>query len=926
MYGLLIEGLKQYLTKSYGEELWWDAFQEVCGKQKVIQTHGVYPESWLPRVVTAVSQLTDIPEEDIYFEYGYFFTNFLSFMGYEKLLSVIGDGFPQFMNELDDLHHHLQMSYPRIRAPAFVVSAMTNTTMEVIYCSKRDYYPQFVRGQLTAIAVLLFNLDVEVELIGTAKEDTLNKFTFRLTNKNGVWSHNTKNSTENTSKSALYISSEPFLSIFQFHLLFTEKLEVVNLGRGYKEFEEVTVGRSVFDIFILSRPKIEAVFSEIKLHCHKTFELILMSDLKMQINLGKGGSISQSATKFKGQMCYIEDWNMILFLGTPIVRSTKHLSKCGLYISDLNLFDRSRDIVLRGDQQTEELVALVQKQIHTSKQLEKSMNRVEKLRKLTDELLFQCIPKAIAKQLRTGTPVTETIQAFDAVSICFTRIVDFASKCMQTPVEEIIHLLNSMYTMFDDITESHKVYKVETINDTYMLVSGAPHRTQLHAPHIAEMALEILSATQKGPFWKTKHPDSDTMPCESTKVQLLIGCHTGPIVAGVFGYSAPRYRLFGDTVNIASRMASTSLPDEIHVSNAFAESLKPYPYIVKSLGKAIVKVRKGANILRYLTISPGFGLGKGEMETFHIEGRNTEFTFTDEASGESKDFGDILREDCGISDDEAVDSTTSDDSVVETEESENEHESRSSGLLDPLMTTGMSIPAKRPDSPVYGRSRCIQINKDSKQQVIKTTGGEDNSRRLQRNGTVSQLQVNSPRPPSLEMTGNNAANDSKSRGVEGKQPSVSPTIAMLDKKRPETQLNTTSGNLAGTFQEDSLQKQEKPPSHLDDSTPKQAGDPAPSLRFCDKVALNGAQISAELVPPSDYKFRASELINDRELDEALDRVLLPIEAHQRCIALAPASTCSFSDAKIRMRSAFAGAVLVKGGNRFAACHILANTN
>ncbi|OON22753.1 adenylate/guanylate cyclase catalytic domain protein [Opisthorchis viverrini] len=843
MYGLLLEGLKQYLTKSYGEELWWDAFQEVCGKQKVIQTHGVYPESWLPRVVTAVSQLTDIPEEDIYFEYGYFFTNFLSLMGYEKLLSVIGDGFPQFMNELDDLHHHLQMSYPRIRAPAFVVSAMTNTTMEVIYCSKRDYYPQFVRGQLTAIAMLLFNLDVEVELIGREKEDTLNKFTFRITNKNGVWTDNTKNSIEVTSKSALHISSEPFLAIFQFHLLFTEKLEVVNLGKGFKEFEEVTVGRSVFDIFILSRPNIEAVFSEIKLHCHKTFELILMSDVKMQINLGKGGSISQSATRFKGQMCYIEDWNMMLFLGTPI--DTKHLSKCGLYISDLNLFDRSRDIVLRGDQQTEELVTLFKKQIHTSKQLEKSMSRVEKLRKLTDELLFQCIPKAIAKQIRTGTPVLETIQAFDAVSICFTKIVDFASKCMQTPVEEVIHLLNSMYTMFDAITESHKVYKVETINDTYMLVSGAPHRTQLHAPHIAEMALEILSATQKGPFWKTKHPESDTMPCESSKVQLLIGCHTGPIVAGVFGHNAPRYRLFGDTVNIASRMASTSLPDEIRVSNAFAESLKPYPYIVKSLGKAIVK-------------------GKGEMETFHIEGRNTEFTITDEVSRENKDFGEVLREDCELSDDEVVDSTTSDDSVVATEESENERESRSSGLLDPLMTTGTSVPAKRPDSPVYGRSRCIQINTDSKQQVIKTTDGEDKSKSLQRNGIVGQLQVNSLRPPSLEMMANNTSIERESRIVEGKQPSLSSIITVLNKKEPETQLNTTPGSLVGKFQQDCPQKREKAPLHLDESTPKQVGDPAPSSRSGDKVSLSGTQISADFLPPTDYKFRASELSNDTE--------------------------------------------------------------
>ncbi|KAG5448214.1 Soluble guanylate cyclase 88E [Clonorchis sinensis] len=590
MYGVLVEGLKQYLTKAFSEELWWSAILNVTGKRKVIQTRQIYPESLLPRLVSYVSEITALSEDDIFFEYGCFFTHYLTDSGYYSLLRVIGDGFPQFMNELDDLHYHLQFSYPRIKPPSFVVAEMTNTTMIIVYVSKRNSFPQFVRGQLTAIAALLYDLDVEVEIIDCVKELTTYKYVYRITNKGGEWPTGKRkdiNKTQHDSSASLHICSQPFFRLFRFHLLFTENLYITSVGEGYSQFGAVVVEKLLTDIFFLHRPKIDLTFSEIKLHRHNTFELVLVSDVNLQKiflvaeNAGRGVSLSQAACKFKGQMCYIEEWNMILFLGTPVLRSnvvqnsihfksfcaltilrdshkfytkysifrpqnatiyrtihsrlrdTKQLADCGLYISDLNLFDRSRDIILSGDQQSDELMKLFKKQLEESKQLEKSMKRVEKMRKITDELLYQCIPKGVAQKLRSGTPALETIQVrqvtFESVSVCFTKVVNFGAKCMQISVEEVIQLLNNMYTIFDALTESHKVYK------------------------------------------------------------LFVGCNTGPIVAGVVGYKTPRYCLFGDTVNTASRMMSTGVPDKIHVSNSFAEALSKYPYIVELRGKTVVK-------------------------------------------------------------------------------------------------------------------------------------------------------------------------------------------------------------------------------------------------------------------------------------------------------------------------------------------------
>ncbi|OON22750.1 heme NO binding protein [Opisthorchis viverrini] len=625
------EGLKQYLTKAFSEELWWSAILHVTGKRKVIQTRQIYPESLLPRLVSYVSEITDLSEDDIFFEYGCFFTHYLTDSGYYSLLRVIGEGFPQFMNELDDLHYHLQFSYPRIKPPSFVVAEMTDTTMIIVYVSKRNSFPQFVRGQLTAIAALLYDLDVEVEITDCVKELTTHKYIYRITNKGGEWPKGKCkdiDKTQHDSSASLHICSQPFFRLFRFHLLFTENLYITSVGEGYNQFGAVVVEKLLTDIFFLHRPKIDLTFSEIKLHRHNTFELVLVSDVNLQKNAGRGVSLSQAACKFKGQMCYIEEWNMILFLGTPVLRDTKQLADCGLYISDLNLFDRSRDIILSGDQQSDELMKLFKKQLEESKQLEKSMKRVEKMRKITDELLYQCIPKGVAQKLRSGTPALETIQTFESVSVCFTKVVNFGAKCMQISVEEVIQLLNNMYTIFDALTESHKVYKVETVGDSYMLVSGAPQRTPMHAAHITEMAMEMIVATQHGLSWpQTAQKSANERRHSLTEhVQLFVGCNTGPIVAGVVGYKTPRYCLFGDTVNTASRMMSTGVPDKIHVSNSFAEALSKYPYIVELRGKTVVK-------------------GKGEMETYFVCGHDQNFTFVDEVSGERRRFDEILKED-----------------------------------------------------------------------------------------------------------------------------------------------------------------------------------------------------------------------------------------------------------------------------------------
>ncbi|TPP61763.1 Guanylate cyclase [Fasciola gigantica] len=226
-------------------------------------------------------------------------------------------------------------------------------------------------------------------------------------------------------------------------------------------------------------------------------------------------------------------------------------------------------------------------------QVRERTEELETEKKKTELLIARMLPPVVAESLMSGKPVRP--EAFDEVTIYFSDIVGFTTiSALSTPLQ-VVDLLNDLYSMFDATIDYYDVYKVETIGDAYMVVSGLPTRNgRLHAGETATMALDLLS--QCGTFVIRHMPD---MP-----LRLRIGLHSGSCVAGVVGLTMPRYCLFGDTVNTASRMESTGSAFRIHVSPTTKE-------ILDELGGYHLVLRGKVELK-----------GKGEVDSFWLVGKD----------------------------------------------------------------------------------------------------------------------------------------------------------------------------------------------------------------------------------------------------------------------------------------------------------------
>ena len=162
------------------------------------------------------------------------------------------------------------------------------------------------------------------------------------------------------------------------------------------------------------------------------------------------------------------------------------------------------------------------------------------------------------------------------VSVLFADLVGFSMLSRKTEPQEMVTLLNEVFSHFDRLVERHGLEKIKTIGDSYMLVGGLPLPRADHAAAVAEMALDMIEDVAR------------INEQSQRQISIRIGINTGPVVAGVIGRKKFTYDLWGDTVNLASRMESGGLPDSIQVTRPVYEKLKDQ-FVFEPRGEIEVK-------------------------------------------------------------------------------------------------------------------------------------------------------------------------------------------------------------------------------------------------------------------------------------------------------------------------------------------------
>jgi class 3 adenylate cyclase len=220
-----------------------------------------------------------------------------------------------------------------------------------------------------------------------------------------------------------------------------------------------------------------------------------------------------------------------------------------------------------------------------------TMTRAEALlareQERSDGLLRNVLPDPVIERLKAGETIADR---FEAATVLFADIANFTPRAERVAPERLVAMLHEIFTRFDALCARHGLEKIKTIGDAYMVVGGVPTPRHDHVEAVAELALAMRAAL-------ATMPDADDL-------ELRIGIHTGPVVAGVIGQRKFAYDLWGDTVNTASRMESHGQPGRIQTTAAVYAALRDL-YAFEPRGAIPVK-------------------GKGELEAYFLIGRRSD--------------------------------------------------------------------------------------------------------------------------------------------------------------------------------------------------------------------------------------------------------------------------------------------------------------
>ncbi|XP_062611358.1 soluble guanylate cyclase gcy-35-like isoform X1 [Saccostrea cucullata] len=610
MHGHVHLCLREMVIEQYGREAWDAILTEASlDDDNDFMLFHYYDDKRTISLVVAISNITGLDVSGVLESYGHYFYFYATSRGYDRMLRTLGKDFHTFVQNLDLLHSLLALTYKGMRPPHFRCEKKDGKLLVHVFTVRPGMYPAAI-GMLTEVARQIFDTRINMSVV-TRKTGEIFKQKYcehvitevkvleeqkmaAITGEDQLMTNHVQSKLQQLAHAREnYVVAVPELSLntaLPFSVVFDKNMFIQSAGLHLKTLcPEIQQEQSkINNIFDIKEPEVKFEYNAI-MSCNSSYMYFF---LQPKVKNRNGTPPKSDCPILRGHMVPLEDKEEIMFIGSPHFDSLGDLISSSSYLKNIPQDNMTMEIMFMNEQRRAD-VEMSKKLDETTAAMKKLAAALDQEKKKTDTLLYQMLPVKVANQLRDGGNVQA--EKHENVTILFSDIVTFTNMAALCHPMDIVELLNDLFQRFDELTTKHDIYKVETIGDAYMVVSGVPEATDDHAIRIANMGLDMIQ--------QTSHVIN---PVTNKSIQIRVGIHTGPVVSGVVGTKMPRYCLFGDTVNTASRMESHGLPGRVHISNTTHSEIREVGYILERRGGLDVK-------------------GKGIMDTYFINGVSDNF-------------------------------------------------------------------------------------------------------------------------------------------------------------------------------------------------------------------------------------------------------------------------------------------------------------
>ncbi|CEF69838.1 Adenylyl cyclase class-3/4/guanylyl cyclase domain and Heme-NO binding domain and Haem NO binding associated domain and NO signalling/Golgi transport ligand-binding domain-containing protein [Strongyloides ratti] len=612
MFGWIHESFRQLVYRKYGRDVWLKILEIIKFEEgSECEISHYYKDEDTMKIVNAMANVIGIPIEEVWEAYGGFLIQFTMETGWDELLKALSDNLEGFLDSLDSLHYFIDhvVYRTKLKGPSFRCEPAKNGSLILHYYSKRSGLYPIVKGVVREVARRIFNTEVIMK-VQERKQEHLDTYItehviFSITmveNENS--GNNIKSLSEKSNKqkeivipkSGYNLTVKDFVNAFPHHLCFDKNLILQHVGSYLiQNLSNLKIGfTTLTDIVDLVHPELPLTFESLIAFKNSLFVFKIK-------NKGLNNQDDTTTVELKGSMVHLEDQNYILYLCSLSVTTVREMIINNLYLSDMQKHDGTRDLIMLNQSRMSQ-VELNRKLEETTKNLKRMAMDLEIETQKTDELLCQLMPSTVAESLRQGRNI-EAAEFLEATCL-FTDIVTFTNICALCSPYDVVNLLNDMYLRFDRLVTLHDVYKVETIGDAYVIVGGVPKICENHAERVLNCSIGMLMES-RAVISPLAHLVNNKKMLEDNSIKIRIGIHTGPVVAGVVGAKMPKYCLFGDAVNTASKMESNGVPLRIHVSDPSKNhALKTNPSFEFET-RGIVNLKEKGEVLTHFLIKNG---------------------------------------------------------------------------------------------------------------------------------------------------------------------------------------------------------------------------------------------------------------------------------------------------------------------------------